>query len=110
MAPRFVVDTGDRNLTLTKSKYADLSLRERLQVFIDLACYCDDDDLDRVLIDPSDENNRMRAGKWFENELTFLSKQDETELRYIWESAIEDGFYTRLLFSAVKQLQEKYSG
>ena len=105
MTPRFVIDTGDQNRTVTKSKYTILTPSEKLQAFLEMACYSDGP----ILIDPSDPDNRKNAESWFNNHLTFLGKRDAQDLRDVWEYAVEDIRNARLLFSAVKYLQEKYS-
>jgi hypothetical protein len=106
--PRFVIDTGNsKTTTVTKSKYVDLSKSEKLQAFLEFACYSNDPE-EVLYIDASNEKNRKRANAWLETELRFLSSRDEEELKELWQLAITNGFYTRTLFSYIKQLQEKY--
>ena len=80
---------------------------EKLHLFAELACYRPT--IDKfVLIDASHPDNKNRADKWFKNELSFLCKRDAEELKRIWSKSAEDGRDTRLLFTAVKVLQDKY--
>jgi hypothetical protein len=105
--PRFVINEVKNPLS-AKSKYTQLTKSEKLQFFVSLACYGGFEGKS-LYPDPSDPSNRNKAENWFINELLFLGKRDAQELRDIWQCAIEYGDYTRLLFSAIRTLQEKYS-
>ncbi len=104
--PRFVINT-DQNVTKARARHTVLSRRDKLQVFVELACYCDCD-LQRF-VDASDVQNRQQAERWLVTELTFLEPTEVVELRDAWGMAIADGANTRLLFSVVKSLQKKYA-
>lgn len=107
--PRFVINTAPTETTvITKSKYADLSKSEKLQAFLDLACYVSEEEFGFVYIDVSHPDNRDKAEAWFKDNLMFLGRQDADELRRIWDCAIEDGGSARILFNAIKYLKEKY--
>lgn len=81
--------------------------QNKLQLFAELACHkCSEGEY--VVPDASDPENKKRADEWLNKELTFLRKHDVDELKRIWKLAIDDGRNTRLLFSAVKVLQDKY--
>ena len=84
-----------------------LNRQERLQRFVELACYRPSVS-GFHLCDPSHPYNKKRAYEWFRNELTFLGKRDSQELERIWSWVIEDGRDTNCLFGAVKTLQGKY--
>jgi hypothetical protein len=107
--PRFVIkSTSVAEQTVTKAKYVALSNREKLQVFVELACYTTLEDQEIIYIDASHTANVRKAGRWFKEELNFLSKRDAAELRDFWNLAVEDGSNTGTLFDLVKALQEKY--
>lgn len=102
-------------------KEKTLDKRERLQLFAEYACYRatgiqlivdadvePDTDINIIQTDPGHPDNLEKAGKWFEKKLNFLSKRDAEELKQIWERAVDDGGYVRVLFNAIKVLQEKY--
>lgn len=102
--PRFIIDSGENDMITAKAAYTRLTKAEKLQAFIDLACYGN-----FYFPDPCDQENIEKASNWFDKELTFLNKRDANELIELWERSIEDGYYIRLLFNAIKILQEKYS-
>lgn len=105
--PRFVINET-KNPLAVKNNYVELTKVEKLQVFVELACY---GSLEGKFFfpDPSDPSNREKAENWFVEELLFLGKRDAQELRDVWQCAIEHGDNTRLLFCEVKILQEKYA-
>lgn len=105
--PRFVISSGPVTAS-TKAKYAELSRPEKLQVFLELACYVDEDDIGFEYIDVSHPDNRERAAEWWHENLSFLSDRDAEELRRVWDSAAANGMSARQLFTAVKCLQDKY--
>jgi hypothetical protein len=102
--PRFVIGDSPKSRLITKSKYSTLTKLEKLQMFVELACQASSS-----FVDVSDPQNQKYAEEWLNSELTFLGKRDVEELRRIWDSAVEDGGQTRMLFSAIKALQEKYA-
>lgn len=116
---KFVIDSKSKvGLTKVKSEIeqqeklqslAELTPQDKLQMFVDLACYRPVDDLGFVYIDVSNAENQARAEKWFNDNLTFLGKRDAEELRRIWNCAIEDGGWTRMLFNAIILLKDKYA-
>lgn len=107
--PRFIIKTPSINeQTVIKAKYSDLSNKEKLQVFVELACYAKLEDEDVYYMDASNISNIRKASRWFDDELTFLGGRDANDLRDFWNLAIEDGGSTRTLFAFVKGLQEKY--
>jgi hypothetical protein len=97
-----------KNPIFAKSKYIEINNKEKLQCFAELACYGSNNELGFTFGDASDKINRREASDWFAKELSFLNKRDSRELKEIWNKAIEDGSWTKMLFDAVKILQEKY--
>lgn len=81
--------------------------KEKLKLFAEYACYSTASG--PVFPDPSHPNNVERASEWLKKELTFLGKRDEDELKQVWNQAINDGRDIKMLFTAVKVLQDKYS-
>lgn len=53
-------------------------------------------------------DNKEQAENYLQNELGFLSGRDWRELKEVWNHTCRDGRDSRLLFSAVKTLQERY--
>lgn len=107
--PQFVVNLSKPS-DYSKSKHVCLSKRERLQAFVELACYGPDHGESRLpIVDPTDPINIRAANNWFTEHLGFLGKRDAQELKEVWKRASEEGNCSRLLFTAVKVLQGKYA-
>lgn len=105
--PKFVIEAKVPTAVSKAKMFPTLSRPERLQVFLELACYCKV--CGALFIDISNDRNRSRATRWLDRKLEFLSHDDKMYLENVWERAIADGREAQLLFKAVKSLQEKYS-
>lgn len=75
----------------------------KLQRFAEIATY-----YSTTLRDTSDRDNRQQAEIYLRTELGFLGSRDLRELKEVWNYTCLDGRDTRLLFTAVKTLQERY--
>lgn len=87
-----------------------MNISEKLATFADLAttCYLRDDEV--PYFDPSDPENMKMALDFFHEELGFLSGRDKEDLLSVWQRACDDCRDTKLLFNAVRVLQDKYNG
>jgi hypothetical protein len=77
---------------------------QKLQLFAEIATFTPT----KSVRDPSDPINIKKAGKWFREHLGFLGRRDREDLEAVWKRVVSDPRDSRLLFNAVRVLQEKY--
>jgi hypothetical protein len=89
-----------------------MSLRsDKLEIFAEIAttCYDNEDGDDFRYFDASDPENVQSATEFFNTELGFLTGREKDDLLEVWHRVCNDCRQTKLLFNAVKVLQDKYS-
>lgn len=80
---------------------------QKLQKFSELITYRPLVDNRFAFCDPAHPENMKIAEDWFNRELSFLTKRDKEDLYMVWQYVCEHG-NTKMIFNAIKVLQEKY--